>query len=608
MVLPPVDDARALELLRAHEPVVRFTRGERFLPMPVEPYVRQCSLWVDTDDGEGRLVVAAGSLDVHRLTEVARRSPRDHLHLRYVQKPMDVATLKLKGVRLRERPPGLSRLGAVGLLARFVDHGLRASLLLRGNVPGATGATAQVQYGQAMGDRRECTYYGRIVRDGGYLCLQYWFFYAMNDWRSAFAGINEHESDWEMVTVYLSDPDADAGAAGEPRPQWVAFSSHDYTGDDLRRRWDDPELRRVGDHPVVFAGAGSHSGAFVPGDYLVQIQPRGRAGRVVDFFDRVSTAFLPWIEDARPGVGVPFVDYHRGDGESVGPGEDRGWDAVVIGDDTPWVRDFRGLWGLDTRDRLGGERAPAGPRYERHGAVRTSWQDPVGWAGLHKVAPSADLTDDLLRERVEEIDGELAALEQRVEQARDDLRRHRVVALTLDQAGSEHLAERRAGELAEEERAVAALVARRGELRVERDVHAAALREPVAVEPPQSHLRHKHEPYEPGERVRERFLAVWSTLSAPLMLGSVVALLFLPLSPLLLVVPGAVLLFLSVEAFARKRLLAFLRTVLVLVVVLTLLYLALWWFVDNWRIGLGVLVGGTALALLLSSLRDLRRR
>jgi hypothetical protein len=605
VVLPRVDDERALALLRAYEPVLRFTRGERFLPMPVEPYVERCSLWVDTEDGDELLVVEAGDLDVDRLVEVARRHPRAHLHLRYVQKPLDVATLKVKGIRLRERPPGLNRLGAVGLLARFVDHGLRASLLLRGNVPGATGATAQLHYREVVGDRRECTYYGRVARDGGYLCLQYWYFYAMNDWRSAFAGINEHESDWEMVTVYLTDP---APGEGEPEPQWVAFSSHDYAGDDLRRRWDDPELRREGDHPVVFAGAGSHSGAFVPGDYLVQIQPHGRVGRIVDFFDRVSTTFLPWIEDARPGVGVPFVDYHRGDGEAVGPGHDRTWEAVPVDDETPWVRDFRGLWGLDTRDRLGGERAPAGPRYERSGAVRSSWQDPLGWAGLHKVAPSADLTDDLLQERVEQIDGELVDLDERLERARADLRRHRVVALTLDQAGSEHLAERRAAELAEEERSVAGLVARRGELRVERDVHVGALQQPIPPEPPQSHLRHKHEPYVPGERVRERFLAVWSTLSAPLMLASVVALLFLPLSPLLLVIPAAILLFLSIEAFARKRLLAFLRTVLVMAVVLVLLYLVGRWFLEYWRIGLAVVVGGTALVLLLSSLRDLWRR
>ena len=34
------------ELLRAFEPVVRFTSGEQFFPMDVERYVSACSLWL----------------------------------------------------------------------------------------------------------------------------------------------------------------------------------------------------------------------------------------------------------------------------------------------------------------------------------------------------------------------------------------------------------------------------------------------------------------------------------------------------------------------------------------------------------------------------------
>ena len=33
--------------------------------------------------------------------------------------------------------------------------------------------------------------------------LQYWFFFCYNSWRSGFHGVNDHESDWEMVTLYL---------------------------------------------------------------------------------------------------------------------------------------------------------------------------------------------------------------------------------------------------------------------------------------------------------------------------------------------------------------------------------------------------------------------
>lgn len=37
------------------------------------------------------------------------------------------------------------------------------------------------------------------------MCLQYWFVYAMNDWRSTFSGVNDHEADWELVMVYLAE-------------------------------------------------------------------------------------------------------------------------------------------------------------------------------------------------------------------------------------------------------------------------------------------------------------------------------------------------------------------------------------------------------------------
>jgi hypothetical protein len=35
----------------------------------------------------------------------------------------------------------------------------------------------------------------------------------MNDWRSTFGGVNDHEADWEQVTVFLPDPPAPADAS-----------------------------------------------------------------------------------------------------------------------------------------------------------------------------------------------------------------------------------------------------------------------------------------------------------------------------------------------------------------------------------------------------------
>ena len=299
----------------------------------------------------------------------------------------------------KDRPPrlsGASRLAAVGLLGRLIDALNRLSLVFRGSVPGGSAAKSFLLQQEHLEPDRPA-YYGRVVRDGDWLICQYWFFYSFNNWRSAFGGVNEHEADWEQVTIFL-DGTGELDEAGLPAPRWVVFSAHDETGDDLRRRWDDPDLTLVeGRHPVVFAGAGSHSGAYLAGDYLISIEPPTQAWflRVGRWMARV---FTPWSTGAQ-NVGIPYVDYARGDGRSIGPGQGDPWYPEVIDDDTGWVRGYRGLWGHDTRDRLGGERGPAGPRYERDGTVRASWAGPVGWAGLAKVAANPAVERELLARR-----------------------------------------------------------------------------------------------------------------------------------------------------------------------------------------------------------------
>ena len=148
-------------------------------------------------------------------------------------------------MRWRRRPERpkfrtTGRLARVGVLSRVVDALMRLSLFFRGGgVARGTQAAAESSYRERMSVDRH-PYYGRVVRSGGYVALQYWYFYVFNDWRSRAYGVNDHEADWEQVIVYLAEqPD------GPPRPTWVVFSAHDETGDDLRRRWDDPDLTIV---------------------------------------------------------------------------------------------------------------------------------------------------------------------------------------------------------------------------------------------------------------------------------------------------------------------------------------------------------------------------
>ena len=326
----------------------------------------------------------AGELTLERLSEegIAPSRPAAVPSLRASSRSGTRSTCGGGGSRASGSAPP-ARFTTTGVFGRLIDAGLRASLLLRGKVPAGLAAAAETTYREHL-EADRFTYYGRVVRDGGYVCLQYWFFYAMNDWRSTFSGINDHEADWEMVTIYLAER-----TDGPPRPAWVAFSSHDYHGDDLRRRWDDPELHREGDRAVVFAGAGSHSGAFIPGDYVVSVDPpRARRDSAIPAQTPTAAGPLAPLHWRRRGCGNPVRRLRAGRRRRYRARARRAAGLpVLIDDDTPWVRDYRGLWGLDTRDRFGGERAPSGPRYERDGSVRASWANPLGWAGLLKVPP-----------------------------------------------------------------------------------------------------------------------------------------------------------------------------------------------------------------------------
>ncbi len=596
----PADD---LAVLRAYEPVVRFTKGELFLPTAVGAYVEQCSLSAGVPSGEETTIVPRGDLTLKRLSEQSAAHGGRRLFLRFVEEPLGRKEY-LRWLQLpRERLSATGRFTTTGVFGRLVDAGLRASLLLRGKVPAGLAAAAETTYRERL-EADRFTYYGRVVRDGGYVCLQYWFFYAMNDWRSTFGGINDHEADWEMITIYLTGQHE-----GALEPAWAAFSSHDYHGDDLRRRWDDPELHREGDRPVVFAGAGSHSGAFIPGDYVVSIDPH-QVRPLIKFLHKTQQLLAPWrhYTGTPAGLGIPFVDYARGDGIAIGPGHDASWSPVLIGDDTPWVRDYRGLWGLDTRDRFGGERAPSGPRYERDGSVRSSWANPLGWAGLLKIPPREDDLSEPLAERIAALERELRDLDATIDTERAALRGLRAQARSLgthDYARA--LAESREAELAEREAALNEIIAARTSQAEERRAHLDTLRRPIPPEPPQAHIRRLHRPYlEPQER-RTRFLKVWAAVSTPLLLGSVIVLLVG--SPLVWIIDIAVLisLFIGVEAVARRRFLSFLGSTVLLAGSIAVVVVFVLLFLKHWRIAISAVVGVAALALLFGNLRDARR-
>lgn len=429
-ILASADDR---ELLRRYEPVLRFTKAERFFPMDVAPYVEASALWVERPGEEAVRAAKRGELTLERLAQqpddefgavhylIVTDSGGEEGKRKSLRPLLDHRKSRAQHRKLFR--PGRGRLARVGYVSRFADAIYSLALLARGRVPGEAVEEALDTYRRVMAEDEHYRYHGRVVRQDGWIVLQYWMFYAFNDWRSGYYGANDHEADWEKVFVYLSKT-ADGGVA----PEWAAYSAHNEAGDDLRRRWDDPDLEKVGDHPVVYVCSGSHASRYVAGEYLTELEvrlPRPLA-RVRDVVERVWNDALRQYTDRDPHkrFSIPFVDYARGDGFSIGAGGERPWDdPCVLGDPPPgWVSEYRGLWGLYTRDPFEGEDAPAGPMYDRDKGISRDWYDPVGWAGLDKV-PTSDEEPDTVRRRLREIEARRDAAREEIEAKSRELKR-----------------------------------------------------------------------------------------------------------------------------------------------------------------------------------------
>jgi hypothetical protein len=525
-----------LELLRAFEPIVRYTKGEKFFPMHVEPYVEASSLWLHVPDAIDQEVVPEGELTLDRLVEL-RDAPFGSLfYLRFVQ-PLDLgeSAAALAGERelakrqQSEFKAGVGRLARGGLLPRLGDGLFSLSLILRGTVPGATAAAAALKYAGLREQDGRFVYHGRVIRQSGWTICQYWFFFAYNPWRSGFHGVNDHESDWEMISVYLYD-----GEDG-PTPEWVAYASHDFHGADLRRRFDDRvDLELVDGHPVVYAGAGSHASYFRRGEYQAEIPipaPR-HIRRLAVALANVWRERLGQGGDTQRPLRIPFVDFARGDGLEIGPGGANPWTPNLIDETTPWVSRYRGLWGLFARDPISGENAPAGPMYDRDGTPRPSWFDPLGFAGLDQVTPPPQ-EPRVVSAELESLDRREAELDREIEDATEVLRE---VGARLDSMrGSPHLANTAGALELEASELAAGLTSLRRE-KYENVAVIEGLRRRIATlesgnpDDPRAHIRHTVAPVPESKLRFDHAAEIWATIS--------ISLLLVGLAILLVVSPG----------------------------------------------------------------------
>jgi hypothetical protein len=617
-------DAEAVEaLLRRFEPVIRSTRGDKFYPMDVEPYVRACSLWVYRPGEEAVCVVPGGNLSLDRIAQ----QPLDEAGAVHFLKFTDLKDVgpgsrgrRLRLFRRRARDlkearevfrAGRGRLARVGYISRFVDALYSIALLARGRVPGEAAAAASVSYERIMKTQEHYRYHGRVVRQDGWVILQYWLFYPFNDWRSGFFGANDHEADWEKIFVYLSESEE-----GEVNPEWVAYAAHNYTGDNLRRRWDDPEVERVGEHPVIYVGAGSHASYYAPGEYLTELnlplpRPLARVGDAVRSFWRTRLGqYVGDGEEDDSSSGyfhIPFVDYARGDGLTVGPEGEREWDPprLMLEPYPDWVTGYRGLWGLYARDPFEGEDAPAGPMYNRDKSVSRAWYDPVGWAGLDKVPPPDEEREAILERRAQ-IAARCEALRTEIGEKSGELKRLGVELSAMRERS--HLdapyeaGTRRVTELsAEVDRLRARLAtdeAVSGSLKEYADRLDAGEREPA-----RSHISRAHRPASDAELRVSRVAEAWAAASVSLVLISFVAIMLFERDHLISMLVFSIALFAFVEAGFRGRLVNLVSSAnigLAVVAALVIVYEFFWQLVVA-----AVLIVG--LYVLWDNLRELRR-
>jgi hypothetical protein len=177
--------------------------------------------------------------------------------------------------------------------------------------------------------------YAHVATDSGHpgrLALQYWLFYAYNDWN------NLHEGDWEMIQLVFDARDA-REALGE-EPVSIGFSQHEGAE---RAEWDDDKLELVdGTRPVVYPAAGSHA----------------------NFYD--DALFVG--TSAEQGVGC---DDTRGPHVQLDPrvytipSEDAAARSAF-----PWIA-FEGRWGELQQAFFNG---PTGPNLKRQ------WREPIEWS------------------------------------------------------------------------------------------------------------------------------------------------------------------------------------------------------------------------------------
>jgi len=477
-----LDQSDQIKLLQKHAPVLRFDSRELFFPTEIDSYIESASLFVS-----GEEVVSSGEPKEKQLDH----SLGSDSYLQFVSELDRRSVVKEEAKRLARNLLG-NRLGRVGLFGRMLDAIFQLSVFLRPTTPRLTTAAAAIKAEKFEMQVNPVTY-ARVVEVAGWVVLHYSFFYVMNDWRSSYRGLNDHEADWEQCWVFCDPADLS--------PVWVAGSNHDHRGANLRRHWNDEECLTVEDRPVLFCGAGSHAFYFIPGDYVTRLDVPGL--RWLLRLQRWARSVLRIRDQAAerglgPALGAPFVDTAVGDGREI-----KDWDVRPLDDGRHCFSSFNGLWGLDTGDPANSERGPGGPKFGRDGQVRFSWSDPVGFVDLHGTVPPSRSANNLTLDQIEIA---LEAIDQDIEKASLNLPLT-IRAMDVKKSSSD----------ADE---VSTLLRYRTQLS---DLRARLSEGSVIEENLRTHLKNPATPI-PAPQESGWLLSIWASASVPLILGALASL------------------------------------------------------------------------------------
>lgn len=166
------------------------------------------------------------------------------------------------------------------------------------------------RWSRRLTEGRSPTVYAHVATEPGRpgkLALQYWFFYAYNDWN------NLHEGDWEVIQLVF-DAD-DAGEALTREPVSIGYSQHE--GAEVAD-WDAEKLELVdGRRPVVYPAAGSHANFFDEGLFIGSSAEQGvgcddTRGPHVDVDPEIRT--IP-TDDAAARAAFPWIAFEGRWGE-----------------------------------------------------------------------------------------------------------------------------------------------------------------------------------------------------------------------------------------------------------------------------------------------------